>query len=90
VAVLWFVTQYTLIVLGEEEYLAGHFGEAYAQYRRNVHRFLPRLSPYRDASPAPKRVSFREGLASERRTLQAIGLVMIILIAVFVYQRASS
>ena len=86
VAVLWFVIQYTLIVLQEEEYLAGHFGEAYAEYRRSVHRFLPRVAPYRDASPAPKRVSVAEGLASERRTLQAIGLVTLVLIALFVWQ----
>jgi len=86
VALLWFVCQYTLIVLQEEEYLAGRFGAAYAEYRRNVHRFLPPLSPYRDASPAPKRVSFAEGLASERRTLQAIGLVILVLTALFVWQ----
>lgn len=88
-AVLWFVIQYTLIVLQEEEYLAGHFGEAYAEYRRNVHRFLPRLTSYRDASPAPKRVSVAEGLASERRTLQAIGLVTLVLIGLFVWQSGS-
>lgn len=86
VAVLWFVCQYTLIVLQEEAYLAGHFGKAYAEYRRNVHRFLPRLTPYRDASPAPKRVSIAEGLASERRTLQAIGLVTLVLLALSVWQ----
>jgi len=86
VAVLWFVVQYTLIVLQEEEYLAGHFGETYAEYRRNVHRFLPRVTPYRDASPAPKRVSVAEGLASERRTLQAIGLVTLMLIVLCVWR----
>jgi protein-S-isoprenylcysteine O-methyltransferase Ste14 len=83
-AALWFVLQYTLIVLQEEEYLAGHFGEAYATYRQNVHRFLPRMTAYRDASPAPKRVSIAEGLASERRTLQAIGIVVSIIIVLFI------
>lgn len=90
IAIVWFVTQYTLIVLQEEEYLAGHFGEAYASYRCQVHRFRPRFSPYRDASPAPKRVSVTEGLASERRTLQAIGLVVLILIARFAWQSWST
>lgn len=89
-AVLWFIGQYTLIVLQEEEYLAGHFGEAYATYRRNVHRFLPRLTPYRDASPAPKQVSFAEGLASERRTLQAFGIVVVILLVLFVMRSGSN
>lgn len=85
-AFLWFVIQYTLIVLQEEEYLAERFGEAYAEYRRNVHRFCPRLTPYRDPSPAPKRASFSEGLASERRTLQAIGLVILLLIGLFLWR----
>lgn len=86
VAIVWFVMQYTLIVLQEEEYLAERFGEAYATYRRHVHRFLPRFTPYRDASPAPKHVNFAEGLASERRTLQAIGLVILLVIALYVWQ----
>jgi protein-S-isoprenylcysteine O-methyltransferase Ste14 len=89
-AVLWFVMQYTLIVLQEEEYLAGHFGEAYAVYRRNVHRFLPRFTPYSDASPAPKHVSFAEGLASERRTLQAFGIVIVVLLVLFVVRLGSN
>jgi len=84
-ALAWFILQYTMIVLQEEAYLAERFGEAYATYRRNVHRFLPRLTPYRDASPAPKAVNIAEGFASERRTLQAITLVILLLIALFAW-----
>jgi protein-S-isoprenylcysteine O-methyltransferase Ste14 len=90
VAFVWFVMQYTLIVLQEEEYLAGHFGEPYAEYRRHVHRFLPRLTAYRDSSPAPKRASFAEGLASERRTLQAFGIVVLVLVVLFVVRIGSN
>jgi protein-S-isoprenylcysteine O-methyltransferase Ste14 len=84
-ALVWFVVQYTLIVLQEEEYLAERFGEAYATYRKNVHRFLPRLTPYRDQSPAPKSVNIAEGFASERRTLQAITLVILLLVVIYVW-----
>lgn len=83
VAMLWFFVQYRLIVSKEEEYLSGHFGEEYAQYRKNVPRFFPRLTPYVAPVSPPKRERPSEGFASERRTLQAIGLVTVILVAVY-------
>jgi protein-S-isoprenylcysteine O-methyltransferase Ste14 len=83
VAVLWFYIQYWLIVTREEEYLASTFGNAYGEYLNNVPRFFPRLTPYRSALPPPKRTNLREGLVSERRTLQAIGLVTIALLVIF-------
>ena len=82
-AVAWFYLQYYLIVTQEEEYLQERFGSAYEHYRRHVPRFLPRLTPYRAPSPPPKSVSAAEGLASERRTLQAIGLVTLALVIIF-------
>ena len=82
-AMVWFYMQYSLIVTTEEEYLTERFGAAYAEYRKNVRRFLPRLAPYHSPRPPDKNADFREGLASERRTLQAIGLVMLLLAIVF-------
>jgi protein-S-isoprenylcysteine O-methyltransferase Ste14 len=71
----WFYVQYTLIVTREEEYLAGEFRGEYERYRREVRRFFPRLLPYRSDLPPAKGVNPAEGIASERRTLQAIALV---------------
>jgi protein-S-isoprenylcysteine O-methyltransferase Ste14 len=85
IAAAWFYLQYSMIVSREEEYLEVQFGEAYAGYRKHVHRFIPRLTPYVSASPAPKQFSFAEGIASERRTLQAIGLVSALILAKYVY-----
>jgi protein-S-isoprenylcysteine O-methyltransferase Ste14 len=82
-ALVWFYVQYVLIVSKEEEYLAVRFGGEYGEYRRNVRRFLPRLTPYRSAQPAPKSVNPTEGLTSERRTLQAIGLVTLVLVVIY-------
>jgi protein-S-isoprenylcysteine O-methyltransferase Ste14 len=79
----WFALQYALIVNREEEYLAARFGEEYAAYRNKVPRFLPRLTPYRSANPPAKSATFEEGLASERRTLQAVGLVVLILLVMY-------
>ncbi len=83
-ACIWFFIQYYLIVTKEEEYLAERFGEAYEHYRRHVRRFLPRLTPYVAPTPAPKHARAREGFASEARTLQAIGIVTLLLVALFV------
>ena len=84
-ACLWFYMQYTLIISREEEYLTGHFGAAYDEYRRQVPRLFPRLTPYTTSAPPPKGLNLAEGLASERRTLQAMSLVTLILVVRFVY-----
>ncbi|HCV43270.1 MAG TPA: isoprenylcysteine carboxylmethyltransferase family protein [Bacteroidetes bacterium] len=85
VALLWFYGQYYLIVTQEEEYLAERFGEVYQDYRRGVGRFIPKLKPYVSPSPPPKLVSTSEGLASERRTLQAVALVILLIVAKYAY-----
>jgi hypothetical protein len=84
IALAWFLFQYTLIITGEEEYLRATFGEAYARYCGAVHRFFPRLIPYRSTQPSPKTVNIREGLDSEKRTLQAIGLVTLAIVIILV------
>ncbi len=83
-AILWFYIQYYLIVTREEVYLRERFGSEYSEYCLNVRRFLPRLTPYRHARPSPKTVNPAEGLASERRTLQAIALVTVLLVGIFI------
>lgn len=82
-ALVWFYFQYYLIVTREEEYLAERFGVSYDEYRNNVRRFLPRLTPYRSGQPPPKTVNMREGFASENRTLQAIALVTLVLVGIY-------
>ena len=74
VALGWFYLQYTLIVSKEEEYLASAFRDDYPVYCRAVRRFLPRLTPYRSSRAPDKTAHLREGLASERRTLQALAI----------------
>lgn len=83
-AMVWFFLQYAMIVSTEEEYLAERFGEAYEHYRRHVRRFVPRLTPYVAPTPPAKRAHVSVGLASETRTLQAIGLVTLLLVVLFV------
>ncbi len=84
VALVWFLVQYHVIVKQEEKYLAATFGAEYVEYCTNVGRFLPRLIPYKSSLPPSKQSTFAEGLASERRTLQAIGIVVVVLVVIFV------
>jgi len=83
-AIVWFYVQYRLIISREEEYLAAQFGAAYDEYRNHVPRFMPRATPYATAAPPPKRMNIAEGLASERRTLQAMLLVTLLAVGVYV------
>ncbi|MGA9120671.1 MAG: isoprenylcysteine carboxylmethyltransferase family protein [Bacteroidota bacterium] len=82
----WFYLQYSLIITGEEEYLRVRFGEQYSTYCREVRRFIPRLAPYRPEQPPPKTVDVREGIGSEKRTLQAIGLVTAAIVLIYLFR----
>jgi hypothetical protein len=45
-AALAFLILYVSIVPAEEEFLGKQFGDAYARYRAEVPRFVPRLRPW--------------------------------------------
>jgi protein-S-isoprenylcysteine O-methyltransferase Ste14 len=89
VALVWFYVQYSLIVSKEEEYLADRFGVEYAEYKAKVRRFLPVLAKYETNTTPPKRVNPKEGLSSERRTLQAVALVTLIIVVIYFFQQQS-
>lgn len=86
-AIIFFYVQYYLIVTREEEYLSERFGTEFEDYRQSVRRFIPRLTPYQSSRPSPKSASIAEGVSSERRTLQAIGLVTATLLVIFFLRR---
>jgi protein-S-isoprenylcysteine O-methyltransferase Ste14 len=88
-AVLWFFLQYYLIVTKEEEYLTERFGAAYAEYKASVGRFFPRFKRYPGATLPRKRVDFREGISSERRTFQALSLITVVLVAIYLFRRST-
>ncbi len=74
VALIYFSFQYVLIVMLEEDFLENHFAEVYAEYRKAVPRFLPRLSAYASPGSGGQKPDWRGAFRSERRTLQAIVL----------------
>ncbi len=75
VAFLFFALQYHLIVSQEEEYLRGFFKEPYAEYTKQVPRFFPRLTPYKNPTVEQPEFEIAAGFRSENRTLQAATVV---------------
>jgi protein-S-isoprenylcysteine O-methyltransferase Ste14 len=83
VALVYFSIQYSLIVSLEEEFLEKEFGTGYLEFKKNVPRFVPHLRPYVDPVQEHQKPSWAEAVRSERRTFQAILLVMLVLILIW-------
>ena len=76
-AFFFFAWQYVTIVGEEEAYLKTAFGESYAEYCKNVPRFSPRLSAYKNSALQQPSFNLQAGLRSERRTLQAFSIITV-------------
>jgi len=83
-ALLFFVFQYHFIVKEEENYLHKTYGSFYEDFVKNVPRFLPRLTPYKNPEIVQPVFTPKEGLRSERRTLQALILISAIIIILWI------
>jgi len=86
VAVFYFVFQYYEIVMLEEGFLQQTFGVAYEDFAKNVPRFFPRLTPYRVEAQAHQRPDWSGAIRSERRTLQALVLILVVLLALWLWR----
>ncbi len=84
VAFLFFYLQYRIIINEEEGYLVKAFGESYERFRKSVPRLIPSLKKYSDKSLPQPSYNLKAGLRSERRTLQAITAVLLIIIIPFI------
>jgi len=79
-ALIFFTMQYHFIVLEEEGYLFDEFND-YGEYCKQVPRFYPRLTPYKNSLVQQPPFSLKAGLRSEQRSLQAfVGVTLIIVI----------
>jgi protein-S-isoprenylcysteine O-methyltransferase Ste14 len=76
--VSFFLIQYSLIISLEEETLTLLFGEEYEEYKNNVPGVFPRISRWEtrdDREPS----NFLKTLKTERRTLQNVVLILILI-----------
>ncbi len=83
-ALLFFVFQYHFIVKEEENYLRQTYGSFYEKFLKNVPRFLPRLTPYKNPEIVQPGFNPKKGLRSEKRTLQALILVSAVILILWV------
>jgi hypothetical protein len=75
--ILFFSIQYSLSVKYEESCLEDTHGEKYLDYKENVPRFYPRLSPYPQKSK--EKLELAAALKSEKMTFLAIiGFVILV------------
>ena len=86
IALAYFVFQYAMIVSLEEEFLEKEFGEGYLEFKKNVPRFLPRLSAFRIPAQEHQKPDWTEAFRSERRTLQALSIVVVLLVLIWIWR----
>ena len=82
-AAIWFGFQYYQIVLLEETFLEKEFGPAYLEFKSGVPRFIPRLSAYVNPVQSKQWANWKEARHSERRTFQALSIVLVILLVLW-------
>jgi protein-S-isoprenylcysteine O-methyltransferase Ste14 len=76
---IFFFLQYYFIVKEEEKFLLQKYGDQYREYLKNVPGFIPRLTPYRNRNIEQPGFNLAAGFRSEKRTLQAIGVVSLVI-----------
>ncbi|MGE5352015.1 MAG: methyltransferase family protein [Bacteroidota bacterium] len=86
-AFVFFYMQYKFIINEEEAYLRKAFGAQYEEYYKNVPRFLPRISAYKNNNVTQPKYNIAAGLKSERRTLQAFSIVSLTIIIIWFVSR---
>ena len=84
VAFLFFYFQYRVIIIGEEEYLHKTYGKQFEEFKQNVPRLIPRITPYKAENVKQPPLDLKAGLRSERRTLQALTIVSFLIVIIFI------
>jgi protein-S-isoprenylcysteine O-methyltransferase Ste14 len=80
VVIFYFIFQYSMIISLEEEKLSTVFGQDYSEYKNNVPRILPLITPW-DSKSKLKPAPILKTLKTEKRTLQNIFLLVFIIIS---------
>lgn len=83
----YFVFQYYAIILNEEEYLRVTYKESFEIYCAHVKRFLPFPKELPEEAKSKLQFEIGEGFKSEKRSLQAVIIVTLIVVAGYIIER---
>jgi protein-S-isoprenylcysteine O-methyltransferase Ste14 len=86
-ALIFFFVQYYYIIGEEEGYLRKTYGKTYEDYMNGVPRLIPRLTAYKAENVEQPPFDGKDGLKSEKRTLQAFGIVLITISLIWFFRR---
>ncbi len=81
---LFFTFQYYCIILAEENFLSNKFSETYSQYKSSVNRFIPWIYKLPESVRSNLNFNLKEGIKSERRSLQAFLITSATIILFFI------
>ncbi len=84
-AFLFFTFQYYLIIFNEEDYLRVTYKETFDIYCKTVKRFLPLPKKMPDEILSHLPLDVKEGFNSEKRSLQAVSIITIIILIKFFF-----
>ncbi len=84
IALLFFFWQYTVIIKEEEDFLRTKYGKSYEDYCAAVPKLIPAFKKYKNPGLQQPEYQLKKGLRSERRTLQAFSLIVLIIIIRYV------
>ena len=84
IALLFFFWQYTVIIKEEEDFLRTKYGKSYDDYCAAVPKLIPAFKKYKNPGLQQPEYQLKKGLRSERRTLQAFSLIVLIIIIRYV------
>lgn len=80
VALAFFFWQYSVIIKEEENFLRGKFGNKFDDYCSSVQKIIPGFSKYENPGIEQPQFNLSDGLRSETRTLQAFGIIILLVI----------
>lgn len=80
IALAFFFWQYIVIIKEEEGFLLSKYGKSYENYCAAVPKLIPSFIKYKNPGLEQPEYQLQKGFRSERRTLQAFGIIILIII----------
>jgi len=80
IAIIFFFFQYTVIINEEETFLHTKYGKSYENYCDAVPKLIPNRKRYLNPGLDQPPLNIKAGLRSEKRTLQAVTIIVILII----------